>query len=85
MNNSLKQITTINEKTEKMEKTINDLEIGLTSTNTDIADLEVRYKQNLKKMKNLEDQILHQDVYSRRENFRFFGLSKPLYGAKNFM
>lgn len=31
-------------------------------------------KQNLGKIKDLQDQILYQDVYSGRENLRFFGL-----------
>ena len=66
-----------------MAKMINDLETVLTSTNTDIANLEVRYKQNLKKMNNLEDQILYKEMYSRRENLRFFGLSEAGQGAEN--
>ena len=62
---------------------INDLETVLTSTNTDVANLEARYKQNLKKMDNLEDQILYKEMYSRRENLRFFGLSEAAHGAEN--
>ena len=62
---------------------MNDLETILTSTNTDIANLEVRYKQNLKKMENLEDQILYQGMHSRRENLRFFGLSEAVQFAEN--
>ena len=74
VNDVLKEVTTLNEKTKRMEKNIQELETGLTSTNTDVTDMEGRQKQTLEKIKSLEDQILYQDVYSRRENLRFFGL-----------
>ena len=72
VNDALKEVTTLNEKTKRMEKNIQELETGLTSTNTDVTDMEGRQKQTLEKIKSLEDQILYQDVYSRRENLRFF-------------
>ena len=58
--------------------TIQDLDAGLTSLNADIEEMRNREKQNLEKIKDLQDQILYQDVYSRRENLRFFGLQKQI-------
>ena len=78
-------MTTLNEKTKRKEKNIQELETSLTSTNTDITCtvLEGRQKQTLEKIKSLEDQILDQDVFSGRENLRFFGLPKASQDAEN--
>lgn len=83
MNDALKEVTNFNEKTKRMEKNIQELETGLTSTNTDVTDMAGRQKQTLEKIKSLEDQILYQDVYSRRENLRFFGLPEASQGVEN--
>ena len=66
----------MNEKTKRIEKNIQELETGLTSTNTDVTDMEGRQKQTLEKIKSLEDKILYQDVYSRRENSDSLGCQK---------
>ena len=40
-------------------------------------------EQREKKIKSLEDQILYQEVYSRRENLRFFGIPEAAQGMEN--
>ena len=67
-------MSSFNEKVKKMEKTIGQIEAGLTSTNVDIQAIGRKEKQTAGKIRSLEDQILYQDVYSRRENLRFFGI-----------
>ena len=76
-------IVSLNEKVKKMDDTIQDLDAGLTSLNADIGEMRNKEKQNLGKIKDLQDQILCQDVYSRRENLRFFGLPETDHSSEN--
>ena len=52
-----------------MDDSIQDLDAGLTSLSADIEEMRNREKQNLGKIKDLQDQILYQDVYNRRETW----------------
>ena len=72
-----------NEKAKKMEETIHEIEAGLTFTNKDIEEIKRRENQTLDKIQGLEDQILYQEVYSRRENLRLFGLPEEGQGSEN--
>ena len=72
-----------NEKAKKMEETIHEIEAGLAFTNKDIEEIKRRENQTSDKIKGLEDQILYQEVYSRRENLRLFGLSEEGQGSEN--
>lgn len=72
-----------NEKVKKMEGTIHEMEAGLTFTNKDIEEIKRRENQTSDKIKGLEDQILYQEVYSRRENLRLFGLPEEGQGSEN--
>ena len=72
-----------NEKAKKMEETIHEIEAGLTFTNKDIEEIKRRENQTSDKIKGLEDQILYQEVYSRRENLRLFGLPEEGHGSEN--
>lgn len=76
-------IVSFNDKAKKMDETIQDLDAGLTSLNADIEEMQNREKQNLGKIKELQDQILYQDVYSRRENLRIFGLPETDHSTEN--
>ena len=76
-------MSSFNEKVKKMEEMINQSEAGLTSTNADIEAVERKEERTAEKIRNLEDQILYQDVYSRRENLRFFGIPETAQGVEN--
>ena len=76
-------IVSFNEKVKKMDDTIQDLDAGLTSLNADIEEMQNREKQNLGKIKDLQDQILYQNVYSRRGNLRCFGLPETDHSSEN--
>ena len=76
-------ISSFNEKVKKMEETVNQIEAGLTSTNADIEAVERKEKRTAEKIRNLEDQILYQDVYSRIENLRFFGIPETAQQSFN--
>ena len=51
--------------------------------NAEIEDLKKSDKENEVKIKELEDKILYQEVYNRRENLRFFGFPESADGAEN--
>ena len=42
--------------------------------NAEFEGLKKKKKVNEDKIKELEDKLLHQEVYNRRENLRFFGI-----------
>ena len=60
-------------KTRKLEGEVNDLSKSMEFANAEIEDLKKNDKENEVKIKELEDKILYQEVYNRRENLRFFG------------
>ena len=51
----------------------------------EIEDLKKSDKENEVKIKELEDKILYQEVYNRRENLRFFGFQNLLMELRIFM
>ena len=73
----------IGEKTRKLEGEVNDLSKSMEFANAEIEDLKKNDKENEVKIKELEDKILYQEVYNRRENLRFFGFPESADGAEN--
>ena len=51
--------------------------------NTEIEELKKKDKENEDKIKELEDKLLYQEVYNRRENLRFFGIPESTTGVEN--
>ena len=45
--------------------------------------LEKEDDENACRIKELEDKLLYQEVYSRRENIRFFGIPEGTQGHEN--
>ena len=72
-----------NDKVKKLEVTIQEIETGLTASNLDIDALARKEEKTEKRIRELEDQILYQDVYSRKENLRFFGIPEPAQGVED--
>ena len=50
------------------------MDTSLTFLNSEIEQLKSRVNENEAAMKSLNSRILYQDVYSRRENLRFFNI-----------
>lgn len=65
-----------------MADTIKQTEAGLMAVNMDIEAVK-RKEEQREKIKNLEDQILCQEVYNRRENLRIFGIREGAQGVEN--
>ena len=72
-----------NDKVKKLEVTIQEIDTGLTASNLDIDALARKEEKTEKRIRELEDQILYQDVYSRKENLRFFGIPEPAQGVED--
>ena len=51
--------------------------------NAQIEELKKKDKENEDKIKELEDKLLYQEVYNRRENLRSFEIPESTTGAKN--
>ena len=83
VNNIQADLSFYNEKVIKMDDTIKQIEVGLTGVNADIEAMERKEQQRQEKIKSLEDKILYQEVYSRRENLRFFGIPEAAQGVEN--
>ena len=69
-------MVSFNEKAKKMKETIQEIEAGFTFKNKDIEEIKRRENQT-------SDKIKRQEVYSRRENLRLFGLHEESQGNEN--
>jgi len=64
---------------------VNDLSNSMEFANAEIDDIKKNDKENEVKIEELEDKILYQEVYNRRDNLRFFGFPESADGAENTM
>ena len=60
-----------------------EIEKGIVFANSQIEGLEKKDDENARRVKELEDKLLYQEVYSRRENIRFFGIPEATQGHEN--
>ena len=67
-------VATVNVKTDDFEKAVETMDSSLTFLNRGIGQLKSRVSENEAEIKSLNNRILYQDVYSRRENLRFFNI-----------
>ena len=70
----------LEEAQSKTSTTVNELQAGLTELNTQVNEDKTaneKVKEDCEdKCKALEDKLLYAEVYSRRENLRFFGIEE---------
>ena len=76
-------LSTLSEKSRKTGEKTNDIEKAMEFENTEIEELKKKDKENEDKIKDLEDKLLYQEVYNRRENLRFFGIPESTTGVEN--
>ena len=82
--NSLQiELNTLNDKSRSVEGKAIEMEKAMEFTNTEIEELKKKDKENENNIKELEDKLLYQEVYNRRENLRFFGIPKAASGAED--
>ena len=68
------EVAALSVKTDDFEKGVGTMDRSLTFLNSEIEQLMPRVKENEAAMKFLNNRILYQDVYTRRENLRFFNI-----------
>ena len=63
-------------KTSAVEKSVGVMDNSLKFLNSEIEELNSKLKvnENEREINSLSHRILYQDVYSRRENLRFFNI-----------
>lgn len=76
-------LSTLSEKSRKVEEKTNDFEKAMEFESTEIEELKKKDTENEDKIKELEDKLLYQEVYNRRENLRFFGIPESTTGVEN--
>ncbi|KAJ7379518.1 transposition, RNA-mediated [Desmophyllum pertusum] len=83
MNKNQTELNSLNVKTKVIQKSVGEIEEGMEFANFQIEELKKKDEENADKIKKLEDQLLYQEVYSRRENMRFFGIPEATQGHED--
>ena len=76
-------LSALSEKSRIIEEKTNCIEKAMEFENAEIEELKKEDKKNEDKIKELEDKLLYQEVYNRRENLRFFGIPESTTAAEN--
>ena len=74
VNKKKTELDTLKAKTKVIEEGDGEIEKGMEFANSQIEELKKKDQENAAKIKELKDQLLYKEVYSRRENLRFFGI-----------
>ena len=74
VNKNQTELNSLNVKTKAIQKSVGEIKEGMEFANSQIKELKKKDEKNADKIKKLEDQLLYQEVYSRRENMQFFGI-----------
>ena len=76
------EIATLTVKTSAVEKSVGETDNSLKFLNKEIEGLKAKVNEKEREIKLLNYRILYQDVYSRRENLRFFGIPESTKAAE---
>ena len=76
-------LSALSEKSRIIEEKTNCIEKAMEFENAEIEELKKKDKKNEDKIKDLEDKLLYQEEYNRRENLRFFGIPESTTAAEN--
>ena len=68
----------VQEDAKQLKEDVVTMDKGVSFLNSEVEELKSKEKEHLKRIKSLEDQIMHQELYNRRENFRFLGVPKSM-------
>ena len=68
------EVASIEGKTTKLRNEVDQMDKALSFLNTEVQELKCKQKAQEMKIKHLEDKIMYQKVYNRRENLRFLGI-----------
>ena len=76
------EVATLSAKTDDFEKAVGTMDRSLSFLNSEIEQLKSRMDKDEAEIKSLNNRILYQDVYSRRENLRFFNIAESTDAMK---
>ena len=74
----IEEVAALSANTDDFKKVVGTMDRSLTFLNSEIEQLKSRVNENEAAMKSLNSCILYQDVYSRRENLRFFNIPESI-------
>lgn len=57
---------------------VSAMDKGVSFLNNEVEELRSKEKDHLKRIKGLEDQLVYQELYNRRENLRFLGVPESM-------
>ena len=77
------ELSKLTNKTKEIEKIASDVETAMEFANVEIEVLKKKELVSENKVKELQDKLLYQEVYNRRENLRFFGIPEPIDGTED--
>ena len=62
----------------KLRDFIDAMDKGVSFPNSEVQELRSKERVHLERIKGLEDQIMYQELYYRRENLRFLGVPESM-------
>ena len=77
------ELSKLTNKTKEIEKIASDVKTAMEFANVEIEVLKKKELVSENKVKELQDKLLYQEVYNRRENLRFFGIPEPIGGTED--
>jgi len=77
------ELSKLSNKTKEIEKIASDVETAMEFANVEIEVLKKKELISENEVKELQDKLMYQDVYNRRENVRFFGIPEPIGGTED--
>ena len=73
----------VEEDGEQLKEDVVTMEKGVSFLSSEVEELKSKEKEYLKRIKSLEDQIMYQELYNRRENLRFLGVPESMADEEN--
>ena len=68
----------VQEDAKQLKENVVTMDKGVSFLNSEVEELQRNETKHLKRIKILEDQIMYQEVYNRRENLRFLGVPESM-------
>ena len=66
------------EDAKQLKENVATMDKGVSFLNSEVEELKSKEKEHLKTIKSLQDQIMYQELYNRRENLRFLGVPESM-------
>ena len=76
MSNIQSEVSSLKVRADLAESKLREMDTGLQFANAEVEDLKSQSRNSQQSIVSLKERILYQEVYNRRENLQFFGLSE---------